>query len=239
MLQSVINTPIAIGCLPPRSLIALPALVNTVRTSAAALITDLSSGEEVDPKQLDSPISRNRLKEMGVEDPCSASPGLLRRVVGFLTDGSARLFSSTSASAPPPAPRDDGAEEKEKADAIQSSIRMNALDQLNLVPPQSSALASAALQTLVSPSGPALPPFAAMPSPPAAPSFDANAADAASGAAVNSTGAPPTLDTSSEPPAVSTELKEEIAAKRVPPPAVLVPPPAAKRMKADGEAKHK
>ena len=239
-LQSVINAPVAIGCLPPRSLLALPALANTVRSSAAALITNLSSGEEeVDPKQLDSPISRNRLTEMGIDDPRSASPGLLRRVVGWLTDGSARLLSSSpSASAPPPAPRDD-AEEKEKADAIQSSIRMNALDQLNLVPPQPSALASAALQTLVSPSGPALPPFVAMPTPPASPSFDANAADATSGAAVNSTGTPPTLDTSSEPPAVSTELKEEIAAKRVPPPAVLVPPPAAKRMKADGEAKHK
>ena len=51
-----------------------------------------------------------------------------------------------------------GNEAEFAAHAVPSSTRMNAIEDLNLVPPQPSALASATLETAVSPSGASLPP---------------------------------------------------------------------------------
>lgn len=81
-LQSTPGTPIAIGCLPPRNLLALPSLTSTVRAPASALT--LSSNNFIDPQQMDSPMSKRALDAFGINDPSKASPGMLRRCIDWV-----------------------------------------------------------------------------------------------------------------------------------------------------------
>ena len=165
VLHSQPGAPTVKGLLPPATLLSLPSLASISSGPAAPLLLRSSDNElvdnpaQLDPAQLDSPQSRALLLSHGIGDPKTAPQGMLQRAWTFASslfssDSSSSSTGASSESSPPPAALD-----AEGADAVQSVIRRNFLEDINaLTPTPPRGLAAAAQEKLISPRGPALPP---------------------------------------------------------------------------------
>ena len=102
------GAPRASGTLPPSTTLALPYLKEASASPAAQLLLRAEEEDEIDPEQLDSPITKSRLASLGISDPNVTSPGLLRRALHW--------FGLSSS-------HEEKEDEAEAADAIQATVR--------------------------------------------------------------------------------------------------------------------